>query len=216
MTGNISKSKGIRGYRGEKFTYDDFTPQQLEALKGEKGDKGDKGDTGEQGIQGVQGIQGEQGVQGIQGERGYTPSIVLRYDSATGNVYYSSDGILVDKEYVESQNLVTKSEIEEIRNQLFLIANKVAQTPIIITLYQNKWIQVEDKKWHQEIDVPNTTEYSMVDFMTTDEQFNYLVQNGIRLYTINDGGNVLAVCEGAIPLDISEIKVTVSEVVVSE
>lgn len=97
MAGNISKSKGIRGYRGKPFTYDDFTPDQIEALKV-------KGDKGEQGIQGVQGIQGEQGVQGIQGipgEKGSTPNVVLRYDQSTGNLYYSSDGILVDKEYVD-------------------------------------------------------------------------------------------------------------------
>lgn len=97
MAGNISKSKGVRGYRGKPFTYDDFTPDQLEALK-------IKGDKGEQGIQGIQGIQGEQGVQGIQGipgEKGSTPNVVLRYDQTTGNLYYSSDGILVDREYVD-------------------------------------------------------------------------------------------------------------------
>lgn len=63
-------------FRGEAFTYEDFTPEQLALLKGEKGDKGDKGDTGPQGIQGIQGIQGEKGdtgergSQGIQGEKG--------------------------------------------------------------------------------------------------------------------------------------------------
>lgn len=34
------------GERGEAFTYEDFTEEQLASLKGEKGDKGDKGDTG--------------------------------------------------------------------------------------------------------------------------------------------------------------------------
>lgn len=32
-----------KGDKGDPFTYDDFTPEQLEALKGEKGDKGDDG-----------------------------------------------------------------------------------------------------------------------------------------------------------------------------
>ena len=222
MTGNISKSKGIRGYRGEKFTRDDFSEKDLEALKGEKGDKGDKftfADLSEEEIaqlKGEKGDTGERGSQGLQGERGYTPSVVLKYDETTGELSYDSDGILVDKEYVESQNLVTKAEIEEIRNQLLLIANKVAQTPIIITLYQNKWIQVGEKKWQQEIDIPITTEHSMVDFMPTDVQFNYLIQNGIALYTINDGGHIMAYCEGTLPSGDLTIKATVSEVVVNE
>ena len=31
----------IKGEKGDAFTYEDFTPEQLEALKGEKGDVGD-------------------------------------------------------------------------------------------------------------------------------------------------------------------------------
>lgn len=55
------------GLVGKAFTYADFTPEQLDALKGEKGDKGDKGD------QGVRGIQGVQGPKGDSGENGKTP-----------------------------------------------------------------------------------------------------------------------------------------------
>ena len=35
---------GATGPKGDPFTYSDFTPEQLAALKGEKGDKGDTGD----------------------------------------------------------------------------------------------------------------------------------------------------------------------------
>ena len=35
--------KGDTGDKGDAFTYEDFTPEQLAALKGEKGDKGDMG-----------------------------------------------------------------------------------------------------------------------------------------------------------------------------
>ena len=70
--------------------------------------KGFKGDAGEQGIQG---IQGEQGIQGVKGD---TPVITFRYDRETGNLYYSSDGVLVDKEYVDSNNLVTKDTVNEL------------------------------------------------------------------------------------------------------
>ena len=46
VIGNIKGVKGDRGeqgIQGEPFKYEDFTPEQLEALK-VKGDKGDKGD----------------------------------------------------------------------------------------------------------------------------------------------------------------------------
>ena len=62
--------EGPQGQKGEPFTYDDFTPEQLLALKGEKGDKGERGEKGEQGEKGDRGEQGLQGIQGIQGERG--------------------------------------------------------------------------------------------------------------------------------------------------
>lgn len=74
--------QGPRGYPGEKgergypFTYEDFTQQQLEGLRGpqgiqgQQGPKGDKGDTGAQGPQGIEGPQGIQGPPGIQGEIG--------------------------------------------------------------------------------------------------------------------------------------------------
>ena len=36
--------QGAKGDKGDPFTYEDFTEEQLAFLKGEKGDKGDKGD----------------------------------------------------------------------------------------------------------------------------------------------------------------------------
>lgn len=63
----------LNSMRGEPFTYDDFTEEQLAALtgpKGDKGDKGDRGERGEKGEQGIQGVQGEQGVKGDKGDRG--------------------------------------------------------------------------------------------------------------------------------------------------
>ena len=71
--------KGDKGDKGDPFTYADFTPAQLLALKGDTGAKGDtgttgakgeKGDQGEQGIQGVKGDTGATGSQGIQGLKG--------------------------------------------------------------------------------------------------------------------------------------------------
>ena len=55
----IPAIKGDTGPKGDPFTYNDFTPEQLEKLKGPKGDIGPKGDTGPQGPIGPQGPKGE-------------------------------------------------------------------------------------------------------------------------------------------------------------
>lgn len=65
--------EGPKGDTGSPFTYDMFTPEQLEALKGPKGDtgpKGEKGDPGPQGNPGPQGLQGDVGPQGLPGPQG--------------------------------------------------------------------------------------------------------------------------------------------------
>ena len=67
--------KGDTGATGPAFTYDMFTEEQLEALRGPKGDTGDKGEQGIQGPTGAQGIQGIQGETGPQGPKGDTPDL---------------------------------------------------------------------------------------------------------------------------------------------
>lgn len=56
--------QGAKGDKGDAFTYNDFTQEQLAALKGPKGDAGAKGDTGERGPQGLQGPKGNDGAVG--------------------------------------------------------------------------------------------------------------------------------------------------------
>lgn len=61
------------GPKGDPFLYEDFTPSQLEALRGpqgEQGIQGEQGPQGEQGIQGIQGVQGERGPKGEKGDKG--------------------------------------------------------------------------------------------------------------------------------------------------
>lgn len=48
--------KGEKGDKGDPFTYDDFTPEQLVLLKGEKGDSGQDGIDGTNGINGLNGL----------------------------------------------------------------------------------------------------------------------------------------------------------------
>ena len=61
---------GPQGPKGDPFTYDDFTPEQLAKLKGPKGDTGPRGEQGPQGIQGIKGDVGPVGPQGPIGETG--------------------------------------------------------------------------------------------------------------------------------------------------
>lgn len=180
MTGNISKSKGVRGYRGEAFTYGDFTEEQLANLKGEKGD---------------------------------VPSVKFRYDEETGDVYYESDGILLDKEYVDSNDYATKEFVTE---TLLDLSNKVAPSPASVTLYKNKWIQDTEKMWHQEVQVNNATItlYSKVDLQLNAEQLAMFYEKDIALVTENDGGTITVYCVGTLPEDDLTIQATVSEVLV--
>ena len=62
--------QGPQGPQGESFTYDMFTDEQIEQLRGPQGIQGEQGVQGEVGPQGIQGPKGEQGEQGIQGEVG--------------------------------------------------------------------------------------------------------------------------------------------------
>ena len=71
---------GPAGADGKAFTYDMFTGEQLEALRGPKGEQGIQGPKGEQGEQGPKGDKGEQGEQGPigpQGEPGKSISIEI-------------------------------------------------------------------------------------------------------------------------------------------
>lgn len=71
--------QGEQGPKGDAFTYSDFTPEQLEDLKGPQGDrgpqglqgpKGDKGDKGDTGSTGPQGPKGDTGAKGATGDQG--------------------------------------------------------------------------------------------------------------------------------------------------
>ena len=66
----IELTPGPTGDKGDPFTYNDFTAEQLAALVGPQGPAGEKGDTGDVGPQGPQGIQGEQGPAGADGAKG--------------------------------------------------------------------------------------------------------------------------------------------------
>ena len=63
---------GEQGPKGDPFTYEDFTPEQLEALRGPAGKDGAKGDDGQPGAD---------GAQGAPGADGYSPVVSLAQTS---------------------------------------------------------------------------------------------------------------------------------------
>ena len=67
---NITLTPGPKGDKGDPFTYEDFTAEQLASLKGEKGDRGEQGPKGDKGDQGPQGEQGPKGDTGDTGPKG--------------------------------------------------------------------------------------------------------------------------------------------------
>lgn len=88
---------GPAGPKGDAFTYNDFTAEQLAALKGEKGDtgpqgqKGDKGDTGEKGEKGEKGDTGEPGISVSNASVGQTVKITAVDDDGKPTAWEAVD-----------------------------------------------------------------------------------------------------------------------------
>ena len=80
-------AKGDKGDKGDPFTYSDFTPEQLAALKGNKGDKGDKGETG------------------ANGKDGVTPTLRVG-STSTGNAGTNANVTMTDSNNVYTLNFV--------------------------------------------------------------------------------------------------------------
>lgn len=64
---------GLPGDKGDPFTYEDFTPEQLEALRGPAGRDGTDGEPGKDGYTPVKGVDYFDGAPGKDGVDGYTP-----------------------------------------------------------------------------------------------------------------------------------------------
>ena len=153
---------------------------------------------------------------GFRGDDGKTPSISLRYDEATGNLYYDSDGIMEDKEYVDSRNLATKSYVMK---KLLEFANKVAPSPASVTLYADRWeADTSGTMWYQEVVVANATitPFSKIDLQLNAEQMTIFYEKDLAFVAENNNGIVTVYCIGRMPENDYIIQATVSEVIVDE
>ena len=97
FTGEDGKD-GEQGPKGDPFTYEDFTPEQLEALKGPKGDPG------------------EQGPQGEPGKDGYTPIKGVDYFTDDDKKEIVNQASQSTKEYVDIIVGAINVELENIIN----------------------------------------------------------------------------------------------------
>ena len=75
---------GDPGPQGDAFTYEDFTPEQLAALKGPKGDTGDPGPAGPKGDTGDPGPKGDIGP---AGQSAYAAAQAGGYTDTEANFY---------------------------------------------------------------------------------------------------------------------------------
>ena len=117
--GRVVGDTGPKGDTGDAFTYEDFTPEQLAALKGEtgdtgpagpKGDIGDKGDTGAKGDTGNTGETGATGQKGDTGPKGDTGATGSAGDTgpagATGDTGATGTATTIKGSYNTYQELI--------------------------------------------------------------------------------------------------------------
>lgn len=191
----IQGPQGIQGEKGDKGDtgiQGATGPQGDKGDTGAKGDKGEKGDTGPKGDKGDTGEQGPKGDTGSQGERGYTPSIVLKLDEETGDLYYSSDGILVEKEYIATQNLIVREEFET-------RLSGVANTKTYITLYADKWLYSKELDFHYQVvefEEGLITQHSEITLKFNEVQASTLYKKDMGFLPINNKGTVTIYCIG--------------------
>ena len=87
-TRGVQGNKGDKGDKGDSFRYEDFTPEQLEALKGPKGDKGDPftyADFTAEQLEALKGPKGDKGDDGASATADNARQLLLQ-----GNVWCES------------------------------------------------------------------------------------------------------------------------------
>lgn len=128
--------QGETGAKGDAFTFDDFTPEQLESLRGPKGD------TGAIGPQGTEGAVGPQGPQGEKGEPG---------KDAVIDATLTQEGEAADAKVTGEAISHLKDDVAEIDNAVFdttTTEELVNTNPIVEdgkTLYTSTYIAIQEQ-----------------------------------------------------------------------
>lgn len=172
---------------------------------------------------------------GFKGNDGHTPSISFRYDASTGLLEYTSDGILLDKEYVDGSGFARKDELADVATSGSY--NDLTDKPDIsggggAPLYayvnikggESNWVSevVKDNngntigyRYGQTVNVNNAviTPNSKVDLQISSEQMVIFYEKYLAFVAENEDGVVTIYCIGQIPQNDYTIQATVTEVV---
>lgn len=90
----------------------------------------------------------------------------------------------------------------------------VLPTPSYVTLYANKWVQADDKRYYQKVTVSNATitPNSKVDLQPSSEQLTVFHEKDLAFVAENEDGVVSVFCVGQTPTNDYTIQATVMEV----
>lgn len=170
-------------------------------------------------------MKGNISKQGTKGLKGDTPHITFRYDKETGNLYYRSDGIFIDKDYVSTYDLANKTDIAEAIER---VNAAIFPTKAYINLLggDNNWVKedvydnnnnVVGYRYGQTVNVNNAeiTPNSKVDLQITSEQMAIFYEKDLAFVAENENGIVTIYCIGSIPQNNYTIQVTVTEVAIN-
>ncbi len=160
---------------------------------------------------------------GIKGDKGYTPHITFRYDEKTGDLFYSSDDMFVDSDYISTHELVDKQYINDYIEQL---RSDISPSKAFVNILggDNNWVpedvyannnNVIGVRYGQTVNVNNAvvTPNSQVDLQITSEQMAIFYEKDLAFVAENEEGVVTIYCIGSVPQNDYTIQVTVTEVV---
>lgn len=137
--------RGPKGDKGDPFTYEDFTPEQLESLKGPKGDIGEPGPQGEPGPVGPP---GEPGVPGPAGETGPIGPAGPKGDDTVwlGDTEPSEEyNVWIDPNGTTADQLVTMKDLENFKPEPdeYIKSATVAGNKLTLTKKDNTTVDFE-------------------------------------------------------------------------
>ena len=139
---------GSQGPKGDAFTFEDFTSEQLVSLKGPKGDTGPqglKGDTGLQGPQGEKGDTGPQGPKGDKGDKGDPGTITIDTSLSTTSTNAVQNKAIATAVNGKA-NTTHTHEISEVTNLQTNLNSKVNTSDIVDNLTTNDATKVLSAK----------------------------------------------------------------------
>ena len=114
----------------------------------------------------------------------------------------------------------TAEDVKALRELLYDVANKVAQTRATVTVYANKWTPDTNCKdrWYQVVTVNGAeiTNKSEVNVFPSGDMLDEMYERLITVYAEQENGVVKVYCKGRTLLNTYTMKVSVSEVEVNE